>query len=112
MRGDIQREDREGVTVLSVPGRFDTLVSEFLEQTCAQLAEQRRFRVVLDCTSLEFLNSIVIKILLDFHGRAIQDGGDVKLANVPLPVEDVLRLTQLDQVFRWYSSVDEAIGAF
>ncbi|MFH1744039.1 MAG: STAS domain-containing protein [bacterium] len=112
MAENIRREDRGDVTVVSVPARLDTLLSETLDQMFKDLADEGRFRVVLDCTHLEFLNSIVIGILVSFHQRATKKGGAIKLANVLLPVEDVLRLTKLDQVFRWYPSTDEAIAAF
>ena len=112
MADNIQREDRDDVTVLSVPARLDTLLSEALDQMFKDLANEGRFKVVVDCSHLEFLNSIVIGILVGFLQRASKDEGGIKLANVLLPVEDVLHLTKLDQVFRWYPSVDEAIAAF
>lgn len=112
MAGDIEREDRGDVSILSVPARLDTLLSEDLERICTELADEGRFRLVVDCTPLEFLNSIVIKVLIAFHQQAVKNAGGIKLANVSLPVEDVLHLTKLDQIFSWYPSVDEAIEAF
>ena len=112
MAEEIERHDRGDVSVLSVPARLDTIMSESLEETCNEIVDEGRYKVVVDCANLEFLNSNVIRILVSFHQKAKKNGGDLKLANVTLPVEDVLRLTKLDQVFHWYPSVDEAAAAF
>jgi len=112
MADEIERQDDGDITILSVPARLDTIMSESLEEICNTIAGEGRYKVVVDCADLEFLNSNVIRILVSFHQKASKNGGDLKLANVTLPVEDVLRLTKLDQVFRWYPSVNEAVAAF
>ena len=112
MKDDIRREDRGDVTVLSVPERLDTLLSEALDQNCTSLLDEGRFKVVIDCERLEFLNSTVIAILVGYYQKASKNNGDVKFANVSIPVEDVLRLTKLDTVFKWYPNVDDAVMAF
>ncbi|HPA47475.1 MAG TPA: STAS domain-containing protein [bacterium] len=108
----IQRDDRNEVTIVTVPARLDAVLSESLNQMFGDLMAEGRCKVVVDCQHLEFLNSIVIGILVSFHQKATKKGGNLKFANVPLPVEDVLRLTKLDQVFKWYPSVDDAVATF
>jgi anti-anti-sigma factor len=112
MAGEIEREESGSITILSVPARLDTLLGEVLRGICKELANEGRFRVVVDCEHLSFLNSIVIGILLSFHQQALERGGDLKFANVSVAVEDVFHLANLDKVFHWYSNVDEAIAAF
>lgn len=112
MADTIEREDRGDVTVLSVPARLDTVLSDSLQDLCDELAGAGRFKVVLDCRNLEFINSIVIEILLGFRRRSIMNGGDLKLADVSVPLEDILHLTQLDRVFACYPSVQQAIASF
>lgn len=108
----IQRQDRGNVTILLAPKRLDAVVSDALDRTCKELMAERRFRIVMDCKHLEFLNSIVIQILVRFHQQATDSAGDFKLANVSSSVEDILHLSSLDRVFLSYSSVSEAINAF
>lgn len=112
MKDDIRRDDRGEVTVLSVPERLDTLLSDALDQNCSALLEEGRYKVVLDCEHLQFLNSTVIAILVSYYQKATKNSGDLRFANVSIPVEDVLRLTKLDTVFKWYPSVDEAVSSF
>ncbi len=112
MRGKITREDLGEITVLCVPAHMDLLLSEKLEQMCDELFDGGRNRIILDCTQLVFLNSVVIRILLNYHGAAIQRGGDLKFANASVHMEDIFQLAKLTEIFSWYKSVDEAIEAF
>lgn len=112
MADDIQRQDRGNVTILSIPVRLDAVLSETFDRIRRELVAERRFRVVMDCERLKFVNSVVIEILLSFHQQATDNGGDLKFANVSSYVDDIFRLSNLDQVFLSYSSVDEAVNAF
>lgn len=112
MPDEIVRQDRGNVTILSVPAKLDTLLSETLAHTYMELENEGRVRVVVDCEQLEFLTSIILEILANFHQKARKNDGDLKFANVPVCIEDIFALTKLDRVFSRYSSVDEAVAAF
>ena len=99
MANEIQREDRGNVTILVAPNRLDAAWNEAVEQMFKNLTNERRFRVVIDCKQLRFLNSVIIENLVTFHQQASENGGDLKFANVSLFVEDVFSLSNLDKVF-------------
>lgn len=104
----IEREDRGALTVLRFPRQGDTALSDALSDVFYSLNADGRNRVVIDCTNLEFINSMVIGIMVSFHQRAVDKGGGLTFANISLRIEDVFRLTKLDSIFSWYGSVDEA----
>lgn len=112
MGDTIVREDQGDVTVLTLPRQGDTALSDALAEIFHRLSGDNRHRVVVDCTNLEFINSMVIGILVTFHQRAQEAGGALAFANVSLRIEDVFRLTKLDSIFQWYPSVSEAIESF
>lgn len=109
---EIQREDRGDVTILHVPVRLDTFSNEALDRRCKELTREGRFKVVVDCSQLKFINSAAIVKLLAFHQEALERGGDLKFANVSTRVQDILELARLDRIFSWHTSVEEAITAF
>ncbi len=108
----IARDDRGDVTVLTLPHQGDTALSDALAEMFQTISDDGRSKVVVNCTNLEFINSMVIGILVSFHQRAQESGGGLAFANVPLRIEDVFRLTKLDTIFSWYGSVDEAAASF
>ncbi len=107
----IEREDRGAATILRFPQHGDTALSDALTEVFYSLNTDGRNQVVIDCTNLEFINSMVIGIMVSFHQHASEKGGGLVFAHVSLRIEDVLRLTKLDSIFNWYDSVDEAIAS-
>lgn len=112
MSDAITREDSGDVTILTLPCQGDTGLSDALSETFQKLGDDGRYRVVVDCTHLEFINSMVIGILVSFHQRSQKKGGGLAFAHVSLRIEDVFRLTKLDTIFSWYNSIPEAVESF
>ena len=107
----IEREDRGAVTILRFPQQGDTALSDALTEVFYSLNTDGRNRVIIDCTNLEFINSMVIGIMVSFHQHASEKSGGLVFANMSLRIEDVLRLTKLDSIFSWYDTVDEAAAS-
>ncbi len=69
-------------------------------------------RVVLDLGGIEQIDSEGLAGLVGLFISARNRSGELKLADMSPKCRDLLRVTRLDEVFRTYQSVDEAIAAF
>ena len=64
----------------------------------AAIADGAR-RVVIDMSSVVFMDSTALGALIEAKKRAEAGGATLELADVPANTERLLRLTALDQVF-------------
>lgn len=55
-------------------------------------------RVTLDVSELTFIDSMGLRMLVDWHRRLQQLGGQLVIQHPSVPVERVLAVTQLDQI--------------
>lgn len=100
------------VLVLKADGGLNEEVAEQLEAQLATLVVSGVRKVLVDCGRLRYISSAGVRVLMRIHRRLAEHGGDVRLAAVDSFVVRVLELTRLNQHFRIYTTVDDALRAF
>lgn len=108
---DIATEDLGGeITKVTLRGRLDTTGAVQLELPFNRLATEQR-KVLVDLSSVSFLASYGIRVLL--VGAKIVDGKNGKLVlSCPAPsVAKVLKMAGIDQVIPIFDSESTAIAA-
>jgi len=68
-------------------------------------------RVILALSSVDHIDSEGLAALVGLFISARNRGGELKLAELSAKARELLRVTRLDEVFKTYNSVDEAIAS-
>ena len=89
--------DRDGTTVLELHGEFDLASAATFEAGLAS-AEAELAPLVIDLSGLHFIDSTGIGQLLAAHTRAEREGRELVFLKGPPAVENVLRLTGLNEI--------------
>lgn len=89
------------LTKSSAPGLRDALI---------RLVRLGRSRLILDLTDVDSVDSAVLGSMISGVKLAKEADGDLRIVGPSPQVVEVLRLTQLGQVLKTYSSVDEAFA--
>jgi len=66
---------------------------------------------VLDLSGVPYVSSLGIAALVAVYVKANREGGCLRLVNPRPRVASILEMTKVSDVFKTYSSVDEALGA-
>ena len=66
-------------------------------------------KIVVDLSSVQFISSWGIGILMYGYTTTTNKGGEFKLAAVSVKISEILKKTKLDTVFDQYASVEEAL---
>ena len=108
LRLDITKQAK--AVVLRCQGRivFGQEVDELRLAVLSLLKETNR--VVLALGGVELIDSEGLAALVGLFISARNRGGELKLADLSPKSRDLLRVTRLDEVFRIYRSVDEALA--
>jgi anti-sigma B factor antagonist len=110
---------------LSTQRRGEALVVSFARTTSLEGERSAQFkraireliddghrRIILDLGAVAFIDSQGLGALISALKTLRSEGGDLKLVNVPEPVESVLSITKLARVFETHAEVEAALGAF
>jgi anti-anti-sigma factor len=88
--------ERSGTTaIVRLAGELDIATAPALAEVLQSL-EPPCQRIILDVTSLEFIDSTGLRLAVIEHGRANMDGFEFVITGATGPVLKVLRLTGLD----------------
>jgi anti-sigma B factor antagonist len=100
------------VVVLRCRGRivFGDEGAVFRERVSSELTGTAK--IVIDLSSVDYIDSGGLGILVALHIAAKNRGGDIKLVSPGQRVQRVLGETKLNTVFSIYETVDDALAAF
>lgn len=100
-----------GVSIIHLEGDFlDELDQEKLRMQVRELVEAGNLHIVIDLTHVVHINSCGLGSIVCALTTLRKASGDLCLAGSGKFVKGLLHITQLDGIFRIYSTVEEAIA--
>lgn len=85
--------------IVTMSGSFDTLAAEQVEPTVRELEASASKPIVLDCTSLDYIASSGLRVLLRLRKASAAHGQQVTLLSVNENIMEVLKVTHFDRMF-------------
>jgi anti-sigma B factor antagonist len=100
------------VSILRVSGYVDTTTSPDLERRLQALLKERRFHIVVDLASVEYISSAGWGIFISEIREIRENGGDLKLAGMIADVREVFDLLEFENILKAYADSEQAIASF
>lgn len=90
--------------------KLDSTISPQLKAEFLLLCNKEKCSVlVLDLKSVQFCDSSGLSALLTAHRTMNNQNGEVRIANLNKSVENLMKISQLDRIFKIYKSTKAAI---
>src|SRR5215212_6008562 len=102
----------QGVAVVHMSGRLDFGVATEAKRQFAEAVSAGSTRLVVDLSGVDFVDSSGLSSLVSGLRATRQVGGDLRIAAPKEQPAALFALTSLDQVFRLYPTVEEALGGY
>ncbi len=103
--------ERDGVPLVVASGEIDLATSPGLRDALALLSDGQHRTVVLDLSGVSFLDSAGLSVLVAFHKRFRELGGELRIVVTDRRVTKVVELVGLDDVLLLHASMKEALDA-
>lgn len=101
------------VDVVMVKGRIDHQTAPDLDEALKAITDANRFRLVVDLSSVDYISSAGLKVLLAALKRVKRwNRGDLRLVGLQSQVQNVFGLAGLTPLFRIYNDAVDAVGSF
>ena len=108
---DITRTNRDGVAVLALKGRLNQGSADTLHAAAMEIAGDNDCKaLIVDMGGVDFIASVGIRSLIRPSQALAMRGGKLAVANLNPQIDEFFRLTGLDQMFRVFGTVEEAIA--
>jgi anti-sigma B factor antagonist len=105
-------DNTQSVSVMKARGRIDSETAPEFEKALLQLLEDKRNKIILNLQAVEFLSSAGLRAMVKALKNAQSGGGDVRLVLVPEPIEGLLLTVGMNQMFKTFSTTEEALVSF
>ncbi len=108
-------EEREGITVVSFRDAsiLDALSIQRIGKELYDVVETlNRTRIVLDFAEVRFLSSQALGVLLTLRRKADKVSATVVLAAIRPELYRVFTITNLNKLFSFFKTADEAVASF
>jgi anti-sigma B factor antagonist len=107
---EITRRSESGIPVLGLSGRLNQASADALHAAAMEIAGDEAHRaLVIDMGGVDFIASVGIRSLIRPSQSLAMRGGRLAVANLNPQIGDFFKLTGLDQMFRVYPTVAEAV---
>jgi anti-sigma B factor antagonist len=101
---------RDGdVAVVEAIGEIDVHTAGELRTILTALADEGHTQIVVDFAGVRFCDAAGLGALVAVNNRVRNAGGTLRLVRVGPAQRRILRVARLDQLFRPYDSLDEAL---
>ena len=100
------------VSVVEVSGKLTSFESGALRNNIAKLLQEGRKQILLNLSGLEYLDSSGIGDLVHAYLSVVKRGGEMKVVGLSEKVEEILKITQLYQVFPEFRDEHAALQSF
>ncbi|MCH7798583.1 MAG: STAS domain-containing protein [Planctomycetes bacterium] len=100
------------VLVVKADGGLNARTADGFVTDLEKLVDAGLRKIIVNCSSLNYISSYGLGILVRLHRRLARHGGNVKIASVKGVIVEVLRLTKLNTIFEIYPDVPRARLAF
>ncbi|MEW5702930.1 MAG: STAS domain-containing protein [Candidatus Zixiibacteriota bacterium] len=109
----LSHREQTGVIILEPKGKImGGPDATLLHDQIHELIAQKKLRVVIDLSKVDWMNSTGLGILIAGLTTLRDNHGDLKLASVTEKIQSLLTITKLITVFEAYDTVDQAIASF
>ena len=110
---NINQRQVDHITILDLNGRITIGEgSSQFRESVRRLMDQARNRVVLNFAEVNYVDSSGIGELVSAYTSLNNQGGQLKLLNLPKRIRDLLRITKLDTVFEIFEDEATALRSF
>jgi anti-sigma B factor antagonist len=100
------------ISLLDVAGRLTSFEIGALRDSISRLLKQGRKNIVLNLSGLQYLDSSGIGELARVYVSVVKASGQMKVVGLSPKVEEILKITQLYQVFPEFPNEEAALQSF
>jgi anti-sigma B factor antagonist len=95
--------------IVSLNGDFDIENSQALKTEVRKKISSENPNVVIDLSSVSYVDSSGLGTLIAIQKDARFNGGSLSIVGASEQIKRVMKMTNLDKLFDFYSSLDEVV---
>ncbi len=109
---NITTTEVEGITIAEFEGNLDTNTAPDAEERLGELLEKGVTKILVDFTTLDYISSAGLRVLLVTTKRLGGTGGSMRLCGLNETVNEVFEISGFSTIFSVFGTRGEALDGF
>ena len=109
---NITTTEVEGITIAEFEGNLDTNTAPDAEERLGELLEKGVTKILVDFTTLDYISSAGLRVLLSTTKRLGGTGGSMRICGLNETVDEVFEISGFSTIFSVFGTRDEALDGF
>lgn len=107
---NLKTEKKDKWLVIYLEGRLDVMLSQSLEQTVMQEIEKGEIFLLFNLAEVEYMSSSGLRVFISTMRKLNDKKGEIRLCNMSESVRKILKIVDLESMFKIFSSEEEALS--
>jgi len=108
----IQIRQTDNATLVDLIGKLTSFEGQAFREAIGRLLGQGYSNIILNLTALDYLDSSGVGELVRNYVAVVKKGGTMKVVGLAPKIEEILKITQLYQVFPEFPDEASALESF
>ncbi|MCK4519131.1 MAG: STAS domain-containing protein [Candidatus Omnitrophica bacterium] len=109
---EIKIESKDDISICRVSGEITFSTSPDLRKRLIELTDKHIKKIVIDMKNLTYIDSSGMATVVEILQKIKAIDGELKLANVPDKIKDILEMVRLKDIFDIQESEEAALASF
>ena len=109
---NIDKEIIKNVGVLRLSGRLGAKSVQMLRESVSALLESGTVSIVIDMGGISFIDSSGLGSLVACQRSANNEKGEIRLASLQDQIQELVKLTRLNQLFEIFDDCETAVKSY
>ncbi|HAZ15735.1 MAG: anti-anti-sigma factor [Chlamydiae bacterium GWC2_50_10] len=105
---NVKVEEKAEKTILHLEGRLDAISAPTLDQKLMDLMRQKRKKILLDFSQVDYLSSAGMRLLLSFTKQLKHQEGRLTSYAMNEEVLEIIRMAGFDRILNIFSNEEDA----
>jgi anti-sigma B factor antagonist len=106
------RERQDNIFVMELKGYLDAHTTPLLEDAFQQLANEKKFRIIVNCQELSYISSAGLGVFMAFIEDVRAGSGDIKMSDMSPKVFNIFDLLGFPTLYDIVKTEEEAAVKF
>ncbi|MBL8994987.1 MAG: STAS domain-containing protein [Spirochaetia bacterium] len=108
---EIRTEKKGKWFIIYIEGRLDVMLSQKLEGMVLESINKGELFVLFNLANVEYMSSSGLRVFISTMRKLNEKNGEIRLCHMSESVRKILKIVDLEGMFRIYDTEEEAIKA-
>ena len=109
---EIKQKELNDVIVVMIEGDLETNTAPDAENYIAEIIEQKKLKILVNCENLDYISSAGLRVLLGTAKQVEAYNGELRICTLNETVKEIFDISGFSTILKVFDTEDDALNGF